>query len=116
MNYYHMLQVMAARDGSNYAWKITKDHLAESDDESSVGVSGPGDAPDELLAALDVPGNRYIFRMYDDDGILYYTGYGTATADTLGDEDFCYGPLSDYGAASGCVDIRWQGHKEWDCG
>jgi hypothetical protein len=108
---------MRGTDEASYAWMITKDHL---DDEpgGSFSVSGPSDAPDDLLAAL-AKGRGHTFRLYDDDGELYYTGRGTWRGDAAGeapDEDACYGPLGDYGAASGCVLVRWHGHSEWDCG
>ena len=100
---------------ATYAWIITKDHLAEEGDESEVGVAGPRDAPDDLLAQLN-EGKGHVFRMYDDDDILYYTGRGVSVDDEM-DENACYGPLGDFGTPNaGAVTIKWHGHREWDCG
>jgi hypothetical protein len=108
-----------------YGWTITRDHLAESYTPaevekygSEVGVSGPHDITAEVEKKLATPGQRYVFRMYDDDGELYYTGFGApATDDALGTEEFCFGPLDDFGMPNaGCTSIKWQGHPEWDCG
>lgn len=103
---------------ARYAWVITRDHVADDsgDDYSCVGVSGPSDAPDEFLSKLNA-GKGWTFRMYDDDGLLYVTGRGYAEGEGVGEEDHVYGPLRDYGAGGlGCVEIRWHGHPEWDCG
>lgn len=102
---------------TRYAWKITTDHLAEPGDKySSVGVSGPSDAPDEYLAAIDA-GKGLTFRMYDDDGELYVTGRAYAEGDDMSTEEFCAGPLDDYGMGGlGCTEIRWQGHPEMNVG
>lgn len=102
---------------TTYAWTITKDYLndpADPDDVNAVGVSGPSEASDEALAQV-LAGHGRLFRMYDDDGILYYTG---RLFDTTGDydEDACYAPLGNYGMpAAGAVEIRYQGHREMDC-
>jgi hypothetical protein len=101
---------------STYAWIITKDHLAEpGDTDTDVGTTGPSDAPDDLIALLS-DGKGHTFRMYDDDGELYYTGRLVARDDEMG-EDECYGPLGDFGMPNaGAVTITYAGHKEWDCG
>jgi hypothetical protein len=104
-----------------YGWVITKDHLypeAEEGVYSGPGVMGPWNIAPQVERKLGTPGQRFIFRMYDDDGELYYTGYG-AVPDGVepGDEDFAFGPLDDYGTPNaGAVTIKWQGHPEWDCG
>lgn len=117
-----------------YAWLITHDHLfgpggefAKDNDASdldSTGVMGPGDAPAKMLEALKA-GRGYVFRMYDDDGELYFTGLAVgdeteidASGPVVGvTEEFAYGPLGDFGAGnSGCTRITWDGHPEWECG
>ena len=103
---------------SRYAWRITVDHLSDGPDDpySSVGVTGPSDAPNRYLQALDSGHGRH-FRMYDDDGELYVEGKAYAEGDDVGSEDFCYGPLGDYGEGGlGCTSIRWTWHPEWNCG
>lgn len=103
-----------------HAWVIDKDHLFPSpgfeDYSSEAGTAGPHDAPDHLLRQL-AKGEGHVFRMYDDDGEIYYTGRGIADAEDVGSEEFCYAPLGDFGGPNaGAVVIRWQGHPEWECG
>ena len=98
---------------SNYAWVITKDYLAETPEEDDSGITGPSDASDEMLEEVK-SGKGHIFRLYDDDGILYYKGrlltYGDMT------DGICFAPLDDFGAGwAGCTEVRWQGHPEWNC-
>lgn len=95
---------------STYAWIITRDYLAEqsASDDNRAGVIGPSAATDEQVAALKVDGkpeSSTAFRMYDDDGELYYSGY------YLGDptSEDAFGPLDDFGAPdSGCTEIRYR--------
>ena len=102
---------------SHYAWLITEDCLADAGGEGDAGVSGPSDAPDELLIRLGA-GEGNAFRLYDDDQELYYTGR-LLTDDTMNsdDEEACYAPLGDFGEGwAGCTEVRWPGHSDWDCG
>ena len=100
---------------ANYAWVITKDHLAQSGDQSDVGTMGPHDAPTELVERLNA-GEGATFRMYDDDQILYYTGRALSVDDEW-DERACFGPLDDFGMPNaGAVWIKWHGHPERDNG
>lgn len=93
---------------STYAWIITFDHL----EDEATDIAGPFDATDEQVAALKA-GEGTAFRMYDDDGELYYSGR------FMGDptEEAAFAPLEDYGTpAAGCTEIRyWEpGHGgEW---
>lgn len=115
-----------------YAWTIDRDHLAEdarhdgvasSDIDDASGTFGPSDAPQWQIDALNgvvqsAPaqgGQIFTFRLYDDDGELYYTGRMiTDEGDT---EDACYAPLGDFGAPyAGCTLVRYVGHPEMDCG
>lgn len=113
---------------SHYAWIIDRDHLTgpggefANPNEDEKGVMGPRDA--------DVAGGSYEdnkaeltrnykahnqFRMYDDDGILYYTG--TLYHDGEPDEEACYGPLGDFGMPNaGAVLIKYTGQPGMDCG
>ncbi len=104
---------------ATYAWRITVDNLVEAGtsdpEESEVGVTGPRDAPAELLARLD-RGEGHTFRMYDDDGILYYTGKAVWRDDAGDHEDHLVGPLRDFGSPNaGAVLIRWHGKPDWTC-
>ena len=108
-----------------YAWIIDKDHLYGpggefEQDNDDVGVCGPSQARDEHIKALQdkkypADAEVFTFRMYDGDGMLYYTGRMLTTeGDT---ERACFGPLDDFGKGNaGCTDIRYPGHPEMDCG
>ncbi|AOT25009.1 hypothetical protein PBI_KALPINE_90 [Mycobacterium phage Kalpine] len=109
---------------SDYAWIIDKDHLYEPGGicGDEAGVIGPHDAnlsegSDDPKAELTRNYQRHNqFRMYDDDGELYYTGTLFWNGDEP-EEEFVYGPLGDFGMPNaGCTDIRYTGHREWDCG
>jgi len=104
-----------ATDTSTYAWIIDKDHLAEGEYDEK-GIVGPRDARAADKAALTAAyENHYQFRMYDDDGELYYTG--TMFCDGEPDEEACYGPLGDFGMPNaGAVLIKYTAHPEMDCG
>lgn len=88
---------------SRYGWVITKDFLAtaesgpEGTNMNSPGVSGPRglSIPLEMIKR-----NGRRFEMLDDDGVLYYEGFGL----NCGGEE----PLHDFGMPNaGCTKIRW---------
>ena len=104
-----------------YGWIITKDWLAaEVDGDDEAGTLGPRDVHDSIVERLR-RGEGARFRMYDDDGELYYEGRciveGDANevresaefpgvCDSLTDEHL--GPLNDFGTPNaGCVTIRY---------
>lgn len=96
---------------STYAWVITADLTATPEDGppgtnmNAVGVAGPSDAPFDLLEAVKV-GKGRAFRIYDDDGNLYYRGRFANASGELDDDAF--GPLSDYGAPNaGATEIHY---------
>lgn len=105
----------------SHAWIITKDLIADEDapegtNLNAVGLAGPSTAPDHLLDALSA-GQGKEFKMYDDDGELYYVGKGIADEGDEGFEAFCYAPLGDFGMPNaGCTLIKWTNHPEWNCG
>lgn len=98
---------------SKYAWIIDKDHLYPKGKEgvySGPGIAGPRNAPTELVAKLEAGEFRQRFRMYDDDGELYYEGR------IVGEYDG-FEPLDDYGTPNaGCTEIRYWNtdSKEWE--
>jgi hypothetical protein len=107
-----------------YAWIITEDKI---DDGNSLGVAGPGDAPEELFQYDDdnkiigLVGKTWTFRLYDDDGIHYFTGKLTTTEqspedDETGPNGALSAPLDGYGEAFGCTRISWHGKPEWEIG
>ena len=105
----------------SYAWIIDIDHIADTDvpegtNSNAKGLIGPRDAAPELIADLK-RGKGFQFKMYDDDGEKYYTGRGIADINSEDSEDFCYGPLGDFGTPNaGAVLIKWTNHPEWNCG
>lgn len=74
-----------------YNWVITADHI-ETD---AVGTTGP--------MGHDInTENEAEFRMFDDDGVLYYEGK------IWGDHDG-FEPLDDFGMPNaGCTDIQYK--------
>ena len=120
---------------SDYAWIIDRDHLYETfkaeDGEtvfpSAVGVVGPGNAKfgtstEDHEAKHTELGTRYqhrnAFKMYDDDGELYYSGYLYWDGEIDDpDEHQIAGPLDDYGMpGSGCTRITYHRKPEWEIG
>jgi hypothetical protein len=94
---------------SKYGWLITRDHLAESDEDThtTAGISGPRGISDAMLSDLR-NGKGTAFRMYDDDEELYVSGR------IIGDFDG-FEPLDDYGVGGlGCTDIKYRsGNGPW---
>ena len=78
---------------SSYNWLITRDYIENGLEN---GLSGPSNK----LRHTD---NETAFRMYDDDGVLYYAGK------IWGDFDG-FEPLDDFGMPSaGCTEIQLRG-------
>jgi hypothetical protein len=93
--------LMTRQATGTYAWVITVDKLD----------SGPYGATDDQVAQA---AKGRVFRLRDDDGIVYFhgriwndpiTGEGT-------EDDF--GPLEDYGEAFGCTEIQYRVGKAWE--
>ena len=89
---------------SKYAWTITKD----SDNDEAVGTIGPNDATPEQVTSLN-EGNGETFKMFDDDGELYYTGK------IIGDYDG-FEPLDDFGTPNaGATEIKYKNKEgKWE--
>tara|TARA_R110000824_G_scaffold265193_1_gene454079 strand:+ start:468 stop:746 length:279 start_codon:yes stop_codon:yes gene_type:complete len=84
----------------SYAWTITHD-LLDGDGESVIGPRST------TISHGDIVKNGTKFRMYDDDGTLYYCGF--ITGDWLGNE-----PLDDYGTPNaGCTRIDFCENGKW---
>ena len=98
---------------SSYAWVITRDHLEHTNER----IIGPHNATEEQLEILAHPHrtinrNKLIrFRIYDDDGELYFSGYFLGDSES---ED-AFGPLDDFGAPdSGATRIDYLRGEEWE--
>lgn len=91
-----------------YAWIITRD-LIDTDPTkmNSVGVTGPSNASDVLVARLKVGGGE-CFRLYDDDHVLCYEG-------RIIHKRSGFEPLDDYGIDNdGCTRIKYhEPDGEW---
>ena len=83
-------------------WIITKDHISEPDEKGDVGVAGPRNVtPDELTRLRNGEGQP--FRMFDDDGELYYEGRFIEGVDSCE-----FDPLDDFGLPNaGCTEIHF---------
>lgn len=100
------------------AWIIDEDHLAEGPPGTYMnakGIFGPDDAPIGPLEALWAGEGRQ-FKIYDDDGVLYYEGriivQFESDEGTLQDEHFK--PLWDFGAPNaGATEIYYQVEGDW---
>lgn len=107
---------------STYAWIIDTDHLAEPGTEpgtiatNAATVTGPSDAPADLLARL-ADGAGRPFRILDSDEELYYSGriVGVAEDDAIfmgspdTDESADFGPLWDFGTPNaGASDLQYR--------
>lgn len=110
---------MFLNDTVDYAWTITTDLI---DDGDSLGVSGPSQASEEILEAvqgivpLEASLERYTFRMYDGDGELYYRGTLLVYAGSKNFDEAISAPLDNYGGPNaGCAFIMYDGHPEFDC-
>lgn len=114
---------------SSYAWIITHDYICDSlpidstractgqcglkSPDCAVGVTGPHNAGN--LTEKLMPGGRK-FKIYDDDGIHYYTGVIYLDPDTSEGEDE-FGPLDDFGTPNaGATEIRYKNDEtgEWE--
>lgn len=86
----------------NYGWIITRDVIG--DEPRAVNLVGPSAISPTILARLHA-GEGQEFRMFDDDGDLYYEGR------CIHDEsaDGMFGPLDDYGTPNaGATEIRYK--------
>lgn len=87
---------MFGKKKAKYAWKIHHNHLQGQ----PCNIVGPQDHDEKLL---DGPGKR--FRLFDDDGELYFSG--TLYGDYTGFE-----PLDDFGRDGyGCTEIHINGKR-----
>lgn len=110
---------------ATYAWIVDVDHSPDVDAPEGTnlnagGVMGPRNAPVILQARLKA-GEGRPWRIYDDDGELYYSGRilfkdeddnkGCVVA--LPEEAF--GPLNDFGAPNaGATEIHYQHDGVWE--
>lgn len=70
---------------NDYAWLITYDHL----DAKPAAIHGPRGA---VYTPAQIKNGGKAFRLYDDDGELYFSGVYLGPND-----ESMFGPLDDYG-------------------
>lgn len=84
-----------------FGWVITADHMADPDETPSSNLNAVGMMGPRGLTASEeeLKEKGYQFKMYDDDGELYYEGF------VMGDD--LSRPLRDFGTPNaGAVDIK----------
>ena len=84
-----------------YIWVITRDFI--NDGAGNIGVMGPADGDRTMMDHWRIPGT--LWRLYDDDGTLYYEGLTYAT---YWDDETDFAPLDNFGMPNdGCTEIRY---------
>lgn len=85
-------------------WAIIKDHISDkSGDTSAIGEGQRGLSTDNVE-----------FRLYDDDGILYFEGL-ISRSWLEGEADLAFAPLDWAKWYAGCTSIHFKNEKgEWE--
>lgn len=99
---------------SKYGWIITKDHLANNFDDlkSTVGIMGPADLNKNIEGLLKKKWGLE-FKLFDDDGELYYEGRFLSEHGLK--DDAIMSPLDDFGGPdSGCTYIQYFIDGKWE--
>lgn len=110
---------------SPYAWYIDRDHLFNPSWEGVINEAGTV-GPHNAAGGNNQRGNKrdleshyahhHQFRMFDDDGELYYTGTLFWQDGDEPDEFYLVAPLADFGTPNaGAVLIKYTGKPGWDC-
>jgi hypothetical protein len=91
-------------------WRITKDWInVESNgfQDRPLIESDPFDTVDTQVGRWDPqnPANK-TFRLYDDDGSLYFEGQASAEVE--------FEPLDYFGRSYGCTEIRYYNKGRWE--
>lgn len=109
-----VISEMRRQEAAPYAWIIDVDHTEDAGSEhNEMGTTGPNWASDEHVAKLTANlGFGRMFRMYDADGELYYSG---RLIDGRDDRDVeWFGPLDDFGRPNaGCTSIEYFEDGKW---
>lgn len=92
-----------------YCWVITKDRLGDpkapkATSSNALGLYGPSTAIEAHKVVTLMRGDK--FRMYDDDGELYYEG--KLLIDRQNPDITLFEPLDDFGFEAGCTGIQYK--------
>lgn len=99
---------------ADYCWVITYVNTKAVGEECAdeKGIAGPRGATEEQIAlAKSHTSGSVSFKMYDDDGVHYYTG----RIWHKGGENHCdFQPLQDFGTPNaGCTEIAYMVNGKW---
>lgn len=95
---------------ASYGWIIDRDHIDAGQCNGLMGPRNISPNTEAMLKADKKCGLR--FRMYDDDGELYFSGRLLFGADAEAEVEFS--PLDDFGMpGAGCTEIRYLEHGKW---
>jgi len=89
-------------------WKIILDEVPDPQAEPGTNGNAVGIASSDYDESLE---DEMVarFRMYDDDGEMYYEGIATPD-----DGEDGFAPLDDFGTPNaGCTEIRYLEGQEW---
>lgn len=91
-------------------WIITQDHI----ETNSVGVGEDENGNRVRTSPNEGDGLTYDFKLYDDDGELYYEGL---SGDIMEDEERAFAPLEWGMQMAGCTTMTYRVHgsskEEW---
>ena len=102
-----LFKVNSMTKENGYGWIITQDNI---DGGEAVGTYGPRNTaftPEELKK-----GTR--FRLLDGDEEVYFYGKAIGTGDMDQTEEHLFGPLDDFGAGYGCMDVQFWNGTEYE--
>lgn len=103
-----------------YVWLITDDEIAAPGERDDGSTAGPAHISAGLEKAvrsdsLPIGFSRAVFRMCDDDGVLYYRGRMFYRHDLEGTEDQVFAPLAEFGLPNaGCTRIAWNDDDHYE--
>jgi hypothetical protein len=103
---------------SSYGWVITVDKNADElepvgTNSNAKGMMGPSNIPEDLRLRLE-QGEGITFKMYDDDGNLYYIGRIITNGEN---DEQLFAPLDDFGMPNaGATEIKYKSAttNEWE--
>ena len=82
-----------------FSFAITEDHISEGNERNDKGTIGPRNTTLTFDEIVNHPDGK-VFKMFDDDEILYYTGVMIEDEDSSGFEPLeCFG-MPNAGATS----------------